>query len=391
MRTRLAVAATLAFTVLSCGPSDRTGTWTGTTDTTHSGAVVVRNTGRGAWDSASAWRLEEEMRIGSAGDSGPGSLSNPRALEVDAAGRLYVIESQPMEVRAYGRDGRYLRTLMRTGAGPGEVKEAIGLAWDPKGHLWVVDQRNARYTVYDTSLARLAEHPRPVSGFFTWQWAGTITRKGELLEPTMVPGNADFRQVALRLDSTLAIRDTVWLPHWRGPVFELHRGGMSAAYGVPFAPSLLWRFDPRGFVWSSITDRYQVVQQALRGDTVRVIERDVEPVRVTAAEKDSAIAGMRVFVQQGGVADRSRIPDVKPPIERFWVDDQGYVWTQRSKPEGAKRGTLFDVFDPGGRFLGEVTAPFLLQTVLIRGAALYAVVTDENDEPVIVRFRIRGR
>jgi hypothetical protein len=98
---------------------------------------------------------------------------------------------------------------------------------------------------------------------------------------------------------------------------------------------------------------------------------------------------MRSFVQQGGVVDRSRIPDVKPPIERLWLDDLGYLWTQRSRPENAS-GTLFDVFDPEGRYLGEVLAPLSLQTVLIRGAALYAVATVE-EVPVIVRFRIRGR
>jgi sugar lactone lactonase YvrE len=74
----------------------------------------------------------------------------------------------------------------------------------------------------------------------------------------------------------------------------------------------------------------------------------------------------------------------------MWVDDRGYLWTSRSRPEGAK-GTLFDVFDPDGRYLGEVSAPLSLQTVLIRGTALYATATDEDDAPVIVRFRIQRR
>jgi hypothetical protein len=81
---------------------------------------------------------------------------------------------------------------------------------------------------------------------------------------------------------------------------------------------------------------------------------------------------------------------VKPPIERLWLDDLGYLWTQRSQTEGA-RSTLLDVFDPDGRYLGEVRAPLALQIVLIRGTALYASATGEDDVPVIVRFRIRGR
>jgi len=390
MRPALVVAVLPIAVALACSTPRRDGSWTGTTDTTASGAVVVRNAGRGVWDSASAWRLVEELRIGSADDSGPGALSNPRALEVDAAGRIYVIENQPMELRVYAPDGHYLRTLMRTGSGPGEVQQAIGLAWDTAGHLWVVDQQNARYTVFDTAGASLAEHRRPVSGFFTWQWAGTITRTGEILEITGARRTDEFRQVAVRLDSTLTATDTLQLPYWKGPAFEIHRGGMSARYSVPFAPSLMWRLDPRGYIWSSITDRYRIVQQSLRGDTVRIIERDVEPVPVAAAEKDSGIARLGPFVQQGGVVDRSRIPDVKPPIERLWLDDLGYLWTQRSQTEGA-RSTLLDVFDPDGRYLGEVRAPLALQIVLIRSATLYATATGEDDVPVILRFRIRGR
>jgi len=392
MRTARRIAPVMALVVAACHPSVSSGAWSGTVDTTETGAVVVRNTGSGIWDSATAWRLEEELRIGSADDSGPGALSNPRALEVDAAGRIYVIESQPMEVRVYAPDGRYLRTLMRTGGGPGEVLQAIGLAWDTAGHLWVVDQQNARYTLFDTSGARLAEHRRPVSGFYTWQWAGTITRAGEVIEITSAPSADGFRQVALRLDSALAPADSIALPYFRGPAFEIRRANMRASYMVPFSPRLVWRLDPRGFIWSAIDDRYRIITQSLRGDTTRVIERDVQPVTVTEAEKDNAVAALSNFVQQGGTVDRSRIPDVKPPITDFWVDDQGCLWVHRSRAADSEEGTLFDVFEPGGQYLGEVQAPVTgLRAVLIRGPALYAVATDEDDVPVIVRFRIRGR
>ncbi len=391
MRGNLILVAMVVLPAAGCGRGSGGGAWKGTVDTTASGVVVVRNTGGGLWDSASAWRLEEEVRIGGAGDSGPGGLANPRTMEVDPAGRIYVIESQPEEVRVYGADGRYVRTLMRTGSGPGEVSQAVGLAWDTLGHLWVVDQRNARFTVFDTSGARLAEHRRAVSGFFTWKWAGAITRAGEIIDITMAPSPGEFRLAALRLDSAFGVRDTLALPYFRGPAFEIHDRGRSIRYSVPFAPTLTWLLEPRGYVWSSTRETYRIVQQRLGGDTVRVIEREVEPVRVSAAEKDEAMRGLDSFVKQGGTVDRAKIPDVKPPFGQLWVDDRGYLWVERSKPAGA-RGSRLDVFDPDGRLLGEMTTDFApLQAVLIRGPALYAISSDENDEPVILRFRVRGR
>ena len=390
MRIQAAALGILCVTSVACRHARHAGGWEGTVDTTSSGVIVVHNAGPGAWDSTTAWRLAEELRIGGADDSGPGALSNPRTFEVDAAGRIYVIEDQPMELRVYGPDGNFLRRLMRSGSGPGEVNQGIGLAWDSLGHLWVVDQSNARFTVWDTSGARLAEHRRPISGFFTWQWAGAITRSGELIDITSARIPGEFRLAAVRLDSAFGVSDTLALPYWQGPAFEIRRENMSASYSIPFAPSLLWKLDPRGFVWSAITDRYRIVQRALGGDTVRVVEREVQPAAVTATEKENAIKGLDYFVKQGGVVDRSKIPDVKPLFTQLWVDDRGYLWTARSRPEGTK-GSLLDVFDPDGRYLGEVSAPLSLQAVLIRGTALYATATDEDDAPVILRFRIQGR
>jgi len=402
MRPAFAAAAFPLVAVLACSGSEPAGRWAGTTDTTASGAIVVRNTGPGIWDSATAWRLEEEMRIGSADDSGPGAISNPRFVEADAAGRVYVIEDRPNEVRVYASDGRYLRTLMRTGSGPDEVRFASGLAWDPAGHLWVVDQGNGRCTVLDTSGARLAERRMPGTHVFSTTWEGGMTRAGEIVEVAWIferagasrlgAENRESELLALvRLDSGLTPVDTLLLPRWEGPVFRLARRIDPVWVPVPLTPSVIWDVDPRGYAWSSFTELYRIVQQTLRGDTVRVVEREVAPVAVTSAEKDGAVAGMRSFVQQGGVVDRSLIPDVKPPISRLWVDDLGYLWTARAEPEGAPTGTLLDVFDPEGRYLGSVRAPLALQFALIRGAALYAVATDEDDAPVIVRFRIRGR
>ena len=402
MRPAFAAAAFPLVAVLACSGSEPAGRWAGTSDTTASGVVIVRNTGPGMWDSAAAWRLEEEMRIASAEAGGPGALSDPWFVEADARGRVYVIEGRPNEVRLYADDGTYLRTLMRNGAGPGEVRYASGLAWDPAGHLWVVDKGNGRYTVLDTSGARLAEHRMASTHLFSSAWEGAMMRSGEIVEvvlPLMrqaaAPVGAANREsmllAAVRLDSSLTARDTVLFPRWEGPVFRLARRIDPVYVPVPFAPEVIWGMDPRGFVWTSLTDRYRVVQQTLTGDTVRVVQREAEPVPVTEADKDSVIRGLNRFVQMGGVVDRSLIPGVKPPITALWVDDLGFLWTARAEPEGAPTGTLLDVFDPEGRYLGEVRAPLALKFALIRGATLYAVATGEDEVPVVVRYRIRGR
>jgi hypothetical protein len=52
---------------------------------------------------------------------------------------------------------------------------------------------------------------------------------------------------------------------------------------------------------------------------------------------------------------------------------------------------VFDVFEPGGRYLGQVHAPSGFRTLpqpVIRGDMVWAVVAEPGELPNVVRFRI---
>lgn len=387
--SRRLIAVLTFFLLAACKGSEALPGWAGSVDTTQSGTIVVKNPGFGLWDSTTAWRLEEDLRIGSSEGTGPESFSNVRALEVDGLGRIYVLDNQPQGIKVFDGDGRYVRTIGHPGRGPGEFTEAFGMAWDSLGRLWVVDQRTVRYTVFDTMGNRLADYPRPISTFYVWQWQGGIGRDGRVYDVTSIPAEA-FRLALVRLDEQYHVRDTVPLPHFEGQSFKLERGSSRTLAHVEFTPSLTWQFDPRGYVWFGVGDRYRIHQQRLDGDTTMVIERAYAPVTVTQAEKDTAVAGLKWFVDQGGTVDRSRFPDVKPAYSDFTVDEQGYLWVQPSRPEGAG-GTAFDVFSPEGQYLGQVAYARTLSRPLIRGSAIYGVSPDEDGMPYVVRLRILGR
>ncbi len=385
------ILAALAIGAAGCGGDRRPGTWAGQVDTLPSGTVVVRNSNRGVWDTASAWHFVEELRIGSAEGYGPTSFNQIAALTVDPAGRIYVLERQAQEIRVFDSSGAFVRSIGRKGSGPAEFQEAIGMAWDPSGRLWVVDQRNVRYSVFDTAGRFVAEHPRPLSGFFAWSWDGGMDTAGTLYEMYAIIGPSRST-VLLALDSSLKVMDTLPLPSYDGEAYKIERPGMFVSATVPFTPSLVWSFDPRGYIWLGTTTPYRIYQARLRGDTVRIIERAHEPVPVTSDEKDSAVAGMKWFTDQGGKVDASRIPDVKPAFDGFFLDDRGYLWVEPVVKQ--EQGRAFDVFDTEGRYLGRVRSGFRLlvhPAPTVHGDRLYGLTEDENGIPYVVRARIAGR
>jgi sugar lactone lactonase YvrE len=378
----------IALVVLTaCARDDGARGWRGSIDTLPNGTVVVRNEGPGLWDSDAAWRVVEDLRIGSADGEGPASFSRIADITADSHGRVYVLEGETQDIRVFDSTGHFIRAVGRRGHGPGEFDQAIGMRWDPRGRLWIVDQGNVRYTVVDTAGRVVVARRRPVSGWFTWRWDGGLDSVGRVYEWYRVPGEMEGGAL-LRYDTTFTTTDTFPLAAYQGEVFKLEDKSRRVWGSVPYTPNLSWIFDPRGYVWFGISAPYRIFQRRLRGDTVRIIERAYAPMPVTAADRDSAILRLEWFTKQGGHIDASRIPKVKPAFDRFFLDDAGNLWVD---PVTARQedDRVFDVFDPGGRYLGRARSDFsIVGTPVFRGDRLYAATRDENDIPYVVRARI---
>lgn len=52
---------------------------------------------------------------------------------------------------------------------------------------------------------------------------------------------------------------------------------------VPFAPRLVWYFEPRGALWAAITGDFRIARIDTVGDTTRTADRAFRPVPVTTA------------------------------------------------------------------------------------------------------------
>ena len=375
----------LASALTSCSDQRAPIGWAGTIDTLPSGTVVVSNPSQGLWDSTSAWQFRESLRIGAADGDGPDVFGEISALEVDAFGRIYVLEGQADEIRVFDADGRYVRKIGRRGSGPGEFANPIGMDWDAEGNLWVVDVRNGRFAVFDTAGTYLTQHRR-AAGFFAIPWPGGFGPDGRFLDIGLDPPD---QWILLRYDAAMSPADTVRIPRFDAESFEIPQ---RMTVPVPFAPFLTWRLDRRGYIWSVITSRYRIVQQTLTGDTVRVIEMVYDPVPVTASDQEEVIEALEWFTREGGRIEPSRIPREKPAIIRhgILIDPSGYLLVRPVVPD-ALRLRVFDVFDPEGRYLGRVTSDVPIQASpppVLAEDALYGVAMDELDVPHVVRLAI---
>jgi DNA-binding beta-propeller fold protein YncE len=90
-------------------------------------------------------------------EEGPADFFGPRAVAVDADGRVWVSDTGHHRLLIYGADGKFLRSLGQKGKGPLEFDEPFGISFDGQGNAYVADRLNVRIQVISKDLAFVRE------------------------------------------------------------------------------------------------------------------------------------------------------------------------------------------------------------------------------------------
>ena len=391
----LTLAATLPVLLTACGSgSDGVGEWSGTMDTLPSGEIVVRNTDDPLWTSENAWRVVEDLRIGEAMSEGPDLFGAILSFDVDAWGRIFVLDNQAQEVRIFDSGGAFVRTVGRRGEGPGEFTQAGSVDLSRNGEIWVMGMGQGRVSIFDTTGTYLRGERTNAGGMILRPYRGGFDPMGRY---NVVIRSAGMRGMA-RFDQSFTPIDTISLPEnpEEGESFTMvgddGRSRMSAA--VPFQGFMAWRFSPTGTVWTLLTGRYELSEMTTGGEVLRTVTKDHEPIPVTNEEREEAIENLEWFTSQGGQIDRSKFPNTKPATASFLIDDERNLWVERQVvfADEDDEGRLFDLFDAEGRYLGMLRLPFSLRRSIpepiVRNGVLYGVTSDEIGVLYVVRARI---
>ncbi len=378
--------------------SDAATGWPGTMDTLASGEVLVRNPGDPLWTQGREWRVEEELRIGSATSAGPDLFGDIRSFDVDASGRVFVLDGLAQEVRVFDREGVFLRTVGGRGEGPGEFTLPLSVDLSPAGEIWVLGLGNGRVSMFDT-LGTWLGSESPATRAIILPYPGGFDRAGRYNIATWIPDGDGIVTAMKRFDQSFAPIDTVWIP--QDPVerrsFTVfnEQGTPTMTVGVPFQGSMIWRFSPAGTLWTLLTGRYELAEFAPGGGVLRRVTMDHEPLRVTGADRERALSSLEEIAGAAvGWSDiPGGVPGSRPTVVSFVLDDEGNVWVERAAAAGEEGGRTFDVFDPEGRYLGMLRLPFALPLAsnpepIIRDGVLHGVTSDESGVPYVVRARI---
>lgn len=337
-------------------------------------------------------------------------------LAVDGRGHIFLADPKACEIYEFDTNGKYVRTLARKGAGPGELVAVARIQFLGDGRLAVFESApgvQARVQIFNKDLAyEKTVQPASMSVIpisiefnpegshfagnvlnFDLQTGKMLNKSGltrlegyELIETfTSRQQNVDFAQ----LNSPQALGDMM--------------GEMVNGF---FKGNGVFTFDKDGNFYSGISNKYEI---AIRGKDLKtvkkVIKRKHKPIMFT--EKEHRAVAERLadnfretpfgpmindqFVEH--VLRKSTPPEVKDPIEGMAVTPEGYllVLHNLNRDNGDQ---VIDIFDQKGTYVGQTSMSgwaFVDQTsswrMVFKGGQAYAVLSNEDDEIQVVRFK----
>lgn len=388
----------LTFILLGAGCSsdgfDPSEDWSGTIDTLASGEIIVRNTDQPLWSAEESWRVVEEIRIGLDTSDSAILFGEIRSFDVDSKGRVFALDAQTLEIQVFNTDGNHFQTIGGKGAGPGEFESASAVDLSHNGEIWVMDMLRGRLKILDAFGNYLRTEAIGSFGWSVWPYPGgfdLVGRYNALIRTSREEGRTEL---LARFDQSLTPLDTIPVPERSDIEYFQHETetGGTLRILVPYQGDITWCFAPNGNLWTLLTDKYELAEITGNGKTLRRVTKEFDPIPVTAEDRAELARDLELFTEQGVKIDWSKIPKNRPVVTDIFCDDMANLWVKRDSQDSDEEedeGSVYDLFDPDGRFLGMLQLPFDLHShPIVRNELLFGITEDESGAPNIVRARI---
>lgn len=384
----LALFVTFLVLFVSCGK--KAAEWTGTIEDVD--GVEVVNNPEVPLHPGNVLSLEEELSIGEAEGGEAYIFSRIRDVEVDKAGRIYVLDSYEANVKVFDRDGNYSRTIGRKGQGPGEFMFPNDIYIDEKDKIYISDGENDRLSVFDEngdfidsfnfkeySLYKIIGVNKNEEIVLFMHAMSKESGKGFVVSDYFVNVYSSRFEFVENL-----YRTTI-------PIMQMFtREGKMLSLSIPFQKTICCVMDSLGNVYVAESQEYRIHMFSPERELIRRIEKEQERSKVTKKEVENYIGehfqedeDQRRFWLDT-VNDQMKTPDYKPVFNRLFCDQEMLLVLRQELTEN--RSTSVDVFDPAGKYIGTALLNVVPRTW--KNNKVYTIEEDEDGYQYVKRYKV---
>lgn len=387
-----------------CGADDPpTGEWSGTVRDS-AGVTVVANPATAVWTPTTAWRLEEELRIGAADGDSLREFGRVSGIAVNASGQIHVLDRHALQILVFDSDGEFVRTIGRGGGGPGELAGPSTVLIAAGDTILVPDMANQRVQRFLPDGSEAGAFRIPLEGGIPLGWH--MREDGLLLEELRtLPDARGGERVLLRrraIDGEVG-ETLVDMPVGEAMILRNGEQQMTA-----LAPEPRWAALVDGRIVTGWNAEYRLDIRSPSGELERVVTKPFERRPFTESHRRAL---RELFRQQfedqppspatDQMIQSLRFADHYPAYAELFGGPEGAIWVRHGREipslDRDDMGNFdvrgvgapdYDVFDDAGRFLGTVLTPRRFEPVLTHNDRIYGVERDELGVQHVVRLRI---
>jgi len=312
--------------------------------------------------------LKEELALGKTGNEET-MLLNPRAVDVDQNGNIYVIDRKAVQIKVYDPQGNFIRAIGRRGQGPGEFQSPRSFCLTPQQSLAVCDNLSRQLVIFDLDGQFIKALPDKTRSFMEVK----VNNKGDIIATQMVVGDE-------------AKEELVWFDSDLKPLLTV-ASVQTAKYPVfnPFPPNIYFGLTADGNVLWGVTTDYTFNVVNSEGKIVRKIVKNYDPEILTQEDRDKKIK--ELFGEEGAPAGVT-IEWSKnfPAFQDFVMDERGWLYVRPYTKEKVEKGVIYDVFDADGRYVARVVLPDRARA--IKYGKLYTIEEDEEGMRLVKRYAL---
>lgn len=357
----------------ACGPAEPG--WQGRVEVLD-GVTVLMNPAVPLYPDA-VLELEDDLTIAGSEEDEQQILQNIVILDVDAEGRIYVLDEQAGNIKLFGPRGGFLRTMGRKGQGPGEFGFPIMLLITPAQEILVHDMGQRAIKFFDLQ----GNYLRQISIADKFQFTGPkILPDGRMVGSHLVPAEKPSAVLKIFGPELEPVATLVTLPVEPPPVLNYFASNSMTG--------LRWNLNYRNeIVWGDfLNPEYALYIHDQSGKHVRTITRKYVGARIGEADKAGLLKKMfgdNPVPPQWDI----RFPERFPPFSGTSHDDEGRLYVKTHEGGGQEGPETYDVFDADGRYAARVSLKVPL--MVLKKGFLYTIVENQDGFREAKRYKMR--
>jgi hypothetical protein len=379
MKINLVLLIAVVFiSALSVSSQKNQTKWEGTIENKN-GVIIVNNIGGPIYEGA-IFNLEEEMSIGE--EEGPEEylFSRITDFDVDEEGNIYIIDGASAQIRIFGSDGKYLKSIGKKGQGPGEFQMPIFVQIAPQDKLVVFDYMVGKL-IYFSLDGRYQRQKMATWSRYSIQPIKLDSHGNLIGIEVMAPAPIDGKLLN-KYDSDLK------------PIMEIfkeeqdieHKNKNNKEFDIE-KPMLCCAVSLKDNIYWGYPEKYEIKNIDHNGNLIRIIQKKFKNLAISAKDKEKYASRFSDIIKMGG---KLVFPDKLPAFKDISIDNHERLYIKTyEQVEGKEDVFYFDVFDGEGKYLAKITPNANLNRHSVwKKGQLYTIESDEKGYEKVVRYKI---